>query len=50
MKTMELPKWVFENETSNDAFNQDIVEKFRHHKAIIQDNTEHILNILWYGK
>lgn len=47
MKTMEMPKWLLENETSNDTFNQDIVEKFRHHKAIIQDDTEHVLHILW---
>ena len=44
---MEMPKWVFENETSNDAFNQAIMEKFKHHKATIQDDTKHILHILW---
>ena len=44
---MKMPKWVFENETSNNTFNQDIEEKFRHHKAMIQDDTEHLLHILW---
>ena len=47
MKTMEMPKWLLENETANDAFNQTIMEKFKHHKAMIQDNTEHVLHILW---
>ena len=47
MKTMEMPKWLLENETANDSFNQDIEEKFRHHKAMIQDDTEHLLHILW---
>ena len=47
MKTMEMPKWLLENETANDTFNQTIMEKFKHHKAMIQDNTEHVLHILW---